>query len=154
MGAHSASNEQREVRFLCQELLNLPESPIKVPSAKQVQQFERLKKQQFGPDLGDLHLDLASGGLASAWNKRAAVLFAEYVLETKQSKCRDSRKIQKAFRRHLLTLQKQYKDSLQNDESSDEELQQGRRDKEKQKARESRRRSVRHVLSNLWTALH
>lgn len=121
-------------------MLNLPESPLKVPTSRQLRRFARSKQAALGPDLEDFRLDLANGGLSTPWNLRSAILFADRFVETDRYACSNLSMIQKAFRRHLVTLQKHYKAS---NIPLDAEAAQDIRDAKRQKAREYRRRVVR-----------
>lgn len=138
---------QREVRHLAAELLDLPFSPLKVPTLAQLSLFHRTLKEQHGPSLDDLCLDLDSNGLASHWNKRAGLLFARRFTASQHYTCKDRAAVVKAFAVHLASLRQQYKSStlperaMIDPEAADEAAMAKCLDKSL-KSRRNRRRSV------------
>jgi hypothetical protein len=54
-----------------------------------VQRFSRTQNKKHGPTINDFRLDFTGSGLASAWNKHAAVLFSERFLSLNKYSCRD-----------------------------------------------------------------
>lgn len=138
------------MRHLAAELLNLPDSPLRVPTPAQLSSFHRSLKERDGPSLDDLCLDLNSAGLASQWNKRAGLLFARRFVATPRYTCTDFAVVVKAFAIHLATLRQQYQSCvrLADDETDDETALKQSLEKSL-KARRNRRRSVRAMVLNL-----
>lgn len=132
---------------MCVELLDLPFSTLKVPTPAQLSLFHRTLKEEHGPSLDDLHLDLDSSGLASHWNKRAGLLFASRFIASQHYTCKDRATVIKAFAVHLASLRHQYQSSITaeraaiNPEAADEAAMAKSLEKSL-KARRNRRRSV------------
>jgi hypothetical protein len=124
--------------------LNLPVATIKVPSRGQLAKYSATRKAKDGPKLDDLRLDLASGGLASLWNKRASQIFAERFISEPGSCCTDINLVKDAFMAHLKQLQTRYRAQVRDerDESEPEFEKLERMQERKEKAREARRRAV------------
>lgn len=126
------------------EVLDLPVSPLKVPTKAQLNLFHRSKKEKDGPTLDELLLDLDSNGMASLWNKRACLLLASRFIASPEYSCKDLRTVVKALTAHLASLKGQYQTSCL------ESMLEGREEQVLQKttlktlkARKNRRRSVR-----------
>jgi hypothetical protein len=96
--------------------------------------------------LDDLQLDLASGGLASPWNKRASQIFAEWFVAEPGTCCNDVDLVKDAFMAHLKQLRTRYKkqvgDERDERDESDGEIKLERLRLQRVKAHEARRRAV------------
>ncbi|KAF8240656.1 hypothetical protein L208DRAFT_1231374 [Tricholoma matsutake] len=94
-----------------------------------------MRKAKDSPKLDDLHLDLASGGLASLWNKRASQIFAECFISEPGSCCTDINLVKDAFMAHLKQLQTRYRaqvrDEMDESEPKFEKLERMQERKEK-----------------------
>jgi hypothetical protein len=111
-------------------------------TAKDVDFFEQTSKR--GPTSERFRVSL-SGRLASAWNKRAAEVFANDFITSKWYRCQDQAFLQRAFRTHLIQLRNQYtaQQSFQTaDSEAEDERSQALSDGRKKMARNARRRSV------------
>jgi hypothetical protein len=106
-------------------------------TSEMVQRFSRTQNKKHGPTINDFRLDFTGSGLASAWNKHAAVLFSEHFLSLNKYSCRDEDLIRKAFMTHLIQLKVQYKNFVNGQEKDAESL-----EREMQNARVARRRNV------------
>ncbi|KAH9934428.1 hypothetical protein B0H21DRAFT_699382, partial [Amylocystis lapponica] len=124
------------------------ESPIALASDKDADMFA--SKCHAGPSKADFRVHL-TGSLRSAWNKRAAEVFAEAFLEDGWSECRDVAQIRRVFSVHLKTLRAQYRKALDEDDAAHGSETDVDRESRKQTAlerqidinRESRRRKLR-----------
>jgi hypothetical protein len=112
-----------------------------LPSQDELQVFENGKG--IGPTAQSFRLDLASAGLASKWNARAAEIFAEAFLQEEElmTEFSDRDAIIRAFITHITTLQKHYTQPIRRAKMTEAERN-GQRDKEKLKARDQRKRGV------------
>ena len=119
----------------------LGQEPWDVPSEGELLAFEN--GRGAGPTLMSFRLDLASQGLASTWNAQAAEVFTEAFLTEDElaRECSDRKAILSAFITHLITMQKRYRQPILRAKMTEAELN-GERDKQKQKAREQRKRGV------------
>ena len=97
----------------------------------------------LGPTIMSFRLDLASQGLVSRWNAQAAEIFADAFLNEDELAREFSGRevIMSAFLVHLTTLQKSYRQPILHARMTEAEIN-GERDKQKQKAREQRKRGV------------
>jgi hypothetical protein len=75
----------------------------------EVERYAETENITHGPSIEDFRLDLASNGLASAWNHRAIQIFTESFLDTHEFACRDEEDIAAAFKTHITTLRIQYR---------------------------------------------
>lgn len=133
--------------MLTAEILDLEESPIKVPTPLQIQVFTKSRKQADGPDLDNLKLNLANKSVVNVWNKRAAAIFAQRFITEAEFGCKDPKAISKAFMSHLKTLQTRYRKALRDEEeNADLEYEMDMRMRKVAKARENRRRGVSNSL--------
>jgi hypothetical protein len=125
----------REHAFLLMKRTKLIGQKVPRITSATVEQVERYKQttnNKHGPRMTDFQLDLAGRGIASLWNKRAAVLFTDDFLKSKKYECRDEALIKKAFTVHIVQLKNQYKSYLELEENEPT-----------LRARPARRRSVR-----------
>lgn len=111
-------------------------------------------KLPFLTPLSVLQLDLASHGLASEWNKRAATLFAHSFVDSKQFSCQNVQLVTKAFRSHLITLRDHYQKQLAKTAINVHPPTLEMNDKKKGKARDNRRREVSPTLNFMINANH
>ncbi|KAI6046570.1 hypothetical protein EDC04DRAFT_2557805, partial [Pisolithus marmoratus] len=105
---------------------------------------------QGGPTADNFRLDF-HGPLASAWNKRAAEVFASHFFDCGWYGSPKKDDIRRLFETHMRTLRAQYA-KLHADSPSDDEQSQIKHDEEKEKARAQRRRSLRHRRANACLA--
>jgi hypothetical protein len=122
---------------------NVPIPSTATATAAEVEFFEKTSKR--GPDLKRFKVSL-TGRPASAWNKRAAEIFAENFVRSGWYQCRDQAFIERTFRTHLHQLRNQFsiQQTIQTRGSeSDDERNQALSDKRKKMSRNARRRSVR-----------
>ena len=110
-----------------------------VPSQDELQAFKNGK--DVGPTMKSFHLDLASESLTSKWNARAAEIFADVFLQEDLAEILDRDAVISAFVVHLITLQKIYRKPFQCAKMTEAELD-GKRDKEKLKARDQQKCGV------------
>ncbi|KAF8220760.1 hypothetical protein L208DRAFT_1331899, partial [Tricholoma matsutake] len=103
-----------------------------------------MRKAKDGPKLDDLRLNLASGGLASLWNKRASQIFAERFISEPGSCCTDINLVKDAFMAHLKQLQTRYRAQVRDemDESKPKFEKLERMQERKEKAHEAHRRAM------------
>lgn len=130
---------QTDVWTLLHVLLNFPE-PLQVPSPEQLDCFKRTKDERDGPTIDNLQLDLGGTGVLSFWNKYASRLFAAKFISQEDYACNDEDIIADAFMVHLRTLQSLYRKQQEGDVDKATEIM--KYDKQREKARESRRRYV------------
>lgn len=115
-----AQMSQRRVRSTLHQALNYrrdhPEDLLnKVPSTRELQQFERTAVQEIGPKLSSLKLDLASTQLATAWNKAAAEKLAHFLMAerpTDYPRCVQPRVLE-AFMIRIKTLRRYFRQASQ-----------------------------------------
>ena len=107
-----------------------------------VDRFTRTHRRRHGPSIDDFRLDLDSKGLASAWNKHAAVIFSDYFLSLGKYTCSDKGLIRKAFMTHLIQLKMQYKKFVNGQAQDAEDYERDMRN-----ARLARRRNVCRIRS-------
>jgi hypothetical protein len=115
--------------------------PWDVPSEGELLAFE--DGRGTGPTATSFRLALASQGLANRWNAQAAEVFADAFL-TEAELARDfsdREAILSAFIIHLITLQKHHRRPILRAKMTEAEVN-GERDKQKQQAREQRKRGV------------
>jgi hypothetical protein len=118
------------------------QSPVDIAAApEEVQHFARSRNRIDGPSVEDFRLDLATSALSSAWNKHAAKVFARSFIQTGWYSCDDEDFIRETFRTHLITLRKQYRDFLAEDDDNESDAMDAL-DRQRAKAREQRRRNV------------
>ncbi|RPD57161.1 hypothetical protein L227DRAFT_507367 [Lentinus tigrinus ALCF2SS1-6] len=86
------------------------------------------------------------GTPGSPWNASAANVFARDFLYINQYDCTDEAAIANMFRRHLRTIQKQYKRWREEEEAKTKGTVVDRTEKEREHARRQRRYNVRHIL--------
>jgi hypothetical protein len=124
----------------------LGQVPWDVPLEGELLAFESGRAP--GPTAMSFRLDLASQGLASRWNAQAAETFADAFLNEDElaREFFDREAILSAFVVHLTTLQKHYRQPILRAKMTEAEIN-GERDKQKQKAREQRKRGVGYFLS-------
>jgi hypothetical protein len=130
----------RELAFKLMKRVKVPGQNVAAicsATPEMVERFARTENKMHGPSVKDFKLDLTSKGLASAWNKRAAVIFADYFLQTKKYSCPDKELIREVFTTHMVQLKTQYKRFV--DGQAGQELPTGARERY---ARLARRRSV------------
>jgi hypothetical protein len=120
-----------------------PDAPLsEFPSAAEVEFFKKTSRR--GPTLERFRVSL-TGRLASAWNKRAAEVFAQSFVGSGWYQCQDEASIQQTFKTHLIQLRNLYivQQSLQTKGTeADDERAQALSDKGKKKSRNARRRYV------------
>jgi len=130
---------QTYVREYAHHLLG--QMPWDIPSEGELLAFEN--GRGAGPTATSFRLALASQGLANRWNAQAAEVFADSFL-TEAELARDfsdREAILSAFIIHLITLQKHHRQPIIHAKMTEAEVN-GERDKQKQKAREQRKRGV------------
>jgi hypothetical protein len=136
---------QSDVRVHARRLMGRksPDAPLReFPTLAEVEFFEKTSKR--GPTLERFRVSLA-GRLASAWNKRAAEVFAESFVGSGWYRCQDTAFVQRTFKTHLIQLRNLYnvQQSLQTEGTeADDELAQALSDKGKNMSRNARRRYV------------
>ncbi len=119
----------------------LGQVPWDVPSEGELLAFENGRAP--GPTTMSFRLDLASQGLTSRWNAQAAEIFADAFLNEDElaREFSDREQILSAFVVHLIALQNRYRQPILRANMTEAEIN-GERDKQKQKAREQRKRGV------------
>lgn len=85
-----------------------PILPKHVPTPEEVARFEQTGRPEYGPSLPNLRLDVATGKLASKWNKRAALLFCDYFHQQPGCASIEDEEIQRTFKTHLQTLNRHF----------------------------------------------
>jgi len=119
----------------------LGQMPWDVPSEGELLAFEN--GRGTGPTATSFRLALASQGLANRWNAQAAEIFADAFLSEDElsREFSDREAILLAFIVHLITLQKRHRQPILRAMMTEAEVN-GERNKQKQKAREQRKRGV------------
>lgn len=112
------------------------------PTAKELRTFTRTKKAENGPKIDRFLLDLAGKSVRTDWNRQAAYVFAEYFVKDYSIFCTNPKVVREAFRSHLVTLAKHYREQIAGSESEEERIGKTRKENT-QKAREHRQRLVR-----------
>lgn len=134
---------QRDVRELTAELLKLPDTPLRVPSERQLRRFKQSNKAEDGPCIDDLQLDLANKSIASPWNDRAAYLFAKKYIDSGDIQNKTKDQVSKVFKAHLPTLQKRYRKQVLHGREQDlSDAEDDTVDAARKKANQIRRRAV------------
>lgn len=127
--------------------------PWDVPLEGELLAFDN--RRAPGPTTMSFRLDLASQGLASRWNAQAAEIFADAFLNEDEfaREFSDREAILSAFLVHLTTLRKRYRQPILHAKMTEGEIN-GERDKQKQKAREQRKRGVGYSIFPLRVGSH